>query len=98
MAATCYILYSASMDKYYIGATAYDIDIRIDKHNSAFYGTSKFTSKSKDWELFLSLETLNYTHALKMETYIKKMKSKTYILNLAKYEELRITLYNKTIK
>jgi len=97
MSAACYILYSVSLDKYYIGATAHDIDIRIIKHNSSFYGTSKYTSKTNDWELFLVIETLDYSHALRIEAKIKKMKSKIYILNLNKYEEMRILLYNKTL-
>ena len=96
MSPACYILFSPTLDKFYIGATSTDIDLRIDKHNTAFYGNSKFTSKAKDWELFLSLDASDYQHALRIETKIKKMKSKTYILNLKNYEEMRTLLYNNT--
>ena len=43
-----YILYSPSLDKYYIGSTSMSIDVRIQKHLSNHDG---FTSTAKDWIL-----------------------------------------------
>ena len=42
-----YILFSKSLNKYYIGSTS-DIQERIRKHNSNHKG---FTGKTNDWEL-----------------------------------------------
>jgi len=41
-----YILYSKSIDKYYIGFTSDGIDERLSKHIANHKG---FTSKAKDW-------------------------------------------------
>src|SRR5690606_8826357 len=46
MAATFYILYSARLDRYYIGHTEDDLDHRLRRHLS---GHNDFTGKSKDW-------------------------------------------------
>ena len=43
----CYILYSAKLDKYYIGSTC-DICGRLRRHNSSNRG---FTSTGKPWDL-----------------------------------------------
>jgi putative endonuclease len=49
---------------------------------------NSFTSLAIDWELFYSLDDLNYEQARGIEDHIKKMKSKKYILNLKKYPEI----------
>ncbi|WP_193744459.1 GIY-YIG nuclease family protein, partial [Jejuia pallidilutea] len=38
-----YILYSSSLDKYYVGACHKDLDKRIENHNNGRYGTKSFT-------------------------------------------------------
>jgi putative endonuclease len=43
-----YILYSKSLDKYYIGFTGDSIEVRIFKHLASHKG---FTAKAKDWQL-----------------------------------------------
>ena len=43
-----YIIYSASVNKYYIGHTSDSLDERIRKHNSNHEG---FTGGSGDWNL-----------------------------------------------
>ncbi len=42
----CYILYSKSFNKYYIGATCENLEERLRKHNSNHSG---FTGKTCDW-------------------------------------------------
>ena len=61
---------------------------RKDRHVTAYYGNSKFTSKASDWELFYELECSNRSQAIQIEKYIKKMKSSVYIKNLIKYPEI----------
>jgi putative endonuclease len=88
-----YILYSISLDKYYIGE-ALDFQERIKQHNSGFYD-SAYTKQASDWSLFYSIECLNRLQARKIETHIKKMKSKAYIQNLKKHPEITEKLKNK---
>ena len=83
-----YILHSKTLDKFYIGATRLHPEIRKQRHLLEYYGNSKYTSKSADWELFLEIACESFTQALKIENHIKRMKSRKYILNLAKYPEL----------
>jgi putative endonuclease len=70
--ASCYILHSSSLDKFYIGATRHKTHIRTLKHNSAFYGPS-FTSKVNDWKVLLEIPCSSFEQALKIEKHIKKM-------------------------
>ena len=56
-----------------------------------------FTSKSDDWELFYSINELEYKQARDIEAHIKKMKSKKYILNLKKYAEITKKLVDKFV-
>jgi putative endonuclease len=88
-----YILYSKSLDKYYIGE-AIDLQERIKQHNSGFYDTA-FTKQVSDWVLYYSIECKSRIQARKIETHIKKMKSKTYIQNLVKHSEITKKLKNK---
>ncbi|MEQ9591230.1 MAG: GIY-YIG nuclease family protein [Cyclobacteriaceae bacterium] len=85
--ATCYILYSKTIDQYYIGATQHKVEERISKHNKSFYG-QHFTSKATDWSLYFSISCVSFKQACAIEKHIKRMKSKTYILNLRKYPEM----------
>jgi putative endonuclease len=88
-----YILYSVSLDKYYVGETL-DLDKRIKEHNSSFYAKA-FTKQVTDWKLFYSIECENRSEARNIEAHIKKMKSKTYIQNLKKYSEITKRLKQK---
>ena len=96
MGAACYILYSKRLNKFYIGATHADVNSRLEKHNNSSYGNHRFTSTTNDWEIFLTLEANNYSHAVRMERKIKSMKSKTYLINLKRYPELRQKLILQT--
>jgi len=84
--ATVYILYSSNAGLYYIGSTK-DIDKRLTYHLEKEFPDS-FTSKYSDWVLFLSIDELSITVAKKIESHIKRMKSKTYLENLKVYPEI----------
>ncbi len=90
-----YILYSESLKKYYI-VEALNLGERVEQHNSGFYDNA-YTMQVSDWVLYLFIECKDRAQARKIETHIKKMKSKIYIQNLKKYpeilEKLKIT-YN----
>jgi putative endonuclease len=70
-----YIIYSAKLDRYYVGYTA-DIEVRIVQHNS---GLSSFTSKANDWKLVYKEQYPNREEAHKRELEIKSKKSRKYI-------------------
>ena len=88
----CYILHSASLDRYYVGSTSLEVTDRIDNHLMKYYGTSKFTAKASDWILFFYIECSSFQQASKIEAHIKKMKSTTYIRNLKLYPEMALKL------
>ena len=80
----CYIIYSKSLNRFYIGETS-DFEQRLSFHNLGF---SRFTSKAKDWELFLLIECRDEVMASAIEKHIKSMKSSKYIRNLVKHPEI----------
>ena len=84
-----YILFSAKLNRFYIGSTS-DLDERLEFHRNA--ASHKFTAKAKDWEIFLSFACDSKSQAMAIERHIKKMKSKVYIQNLTKYPEMIVRL------
>ncbi|MCZ2396390.1 MAG: GIY-YIG nuclease family protein [Chitinophagales bacterium] len=83
----CYIIYSQSIDTFYVGITQESIESRVAKHKAGTYGTH-FTSQAKDWELFLLLPCDSVSQCMKIERHIKKMKSRKYYQNLKTYPEI----------
>ena len=74
-----YILFSASLNKYYIGFTGDDISERIRKHNSNHKG---FTGGVGDWKLLYSENYPTKQEALAREREIKSWKSSKRIAQL----------------
>ncbi len=91
-----YILHSKKLGKFYTGATQYDINERISKHNNKTYGNHRFTAKADDWELFLFIPANDYAHAIRMERKIKSMKSAKYIKELKANKQLLKNLIEST--
>jgi len=73
-----YILFSKSLNKYYIGSTS-DIQERIRKHNSNHKG---FTGKTNDWELVYTENFDSIQNARFREKQIKNWKSRIMIEKL----------------
>ena len=92
--AIVYILYSKSVDHYYIGYTTESIEIRIEKHLNNFY-KNKYTKQAKDWELYFHIICQTDYQARNIEKHIKKMKSRKYITDLTQYPEIAISLLKK---
>jgi putative endonuclease len=95
MMAYCYILYSPTINRFYVGSTELEPEQRLELHNIQYYGDKKFTARANDWALFLEIQCNSVQQARKIESHIKRMKSKTYIKNLKKYPELREKLIAK---
>lgn len=78
-----YILFSDSINKYYIGYSK-DPWIRLKYHNSN--ETDKYTGKGKPWNLCAVFLAENKTTAISCERFIKKQKSKMLIEKLCNPE------------
>ncbi|MDY7394771.1 GIY-YIG nuclease family protein [Aureibaculum sp. 2210JD6-5] len=72
-----YIIFSSSVDKYYIGET-YDLNVRLSRHNAHTYKNS-FSKIASDWEYCLTMECQSKQDAVFLEKFIKRMKSKKFI-------------------
>ncbi len=73
-----YILYSKSIDRYYIGQTS-DITERLVRHNNS---PTRFTARASDWQIVYTEEFTTRSEAVKREMQIKRMKSRKFIENL----------------
>jgi len=77
-----YILYSQSLDKYYIGHTN-DLCRRFYEHN---LGKEKFTRKGIPWDLRISKEFNTKTDAYSEERRLKKCKNRKYLENYINFQ------------
>ena len=73
-----YIIYSAILDRYYIGSTS-DIAGRLRRHNSSHKG---FTAMSQDWSVVYSEMFETKSDAIRREREIKSWKSRVLIERL----------------
>lgn len=73
-----YILYSAEMDRYYVGYAS-NIEDRMQKHLSNHNG---YTSKAKDWVIVYKENFDTKAEAYKRERQIKSWKSRKKIEEL----------------
>ena len=93
----CYIIFSKTINRYYIGYTS-DIEERLLLHNQRHFGGRSYTFKASDWDLFLLIPCNTISEAMFLESKIKKMKSRKYIENLKKYPEMVEKLLNEIPK
>jgi putative endonuclease len=70
-----YILYSSSLDKYYIGHTE-NLSDRLFRHTNS---GSKSTKKANDWVIYYTEEFESRQDAVRRELDIKNKKSRKYI-------------------
>ena len=76
-----YILYSKSLDKFYVGSSDDPVK-RLTKHLNEHSG---FTAKAKDWYIVYYQMFDSKTLALQREKQIKAWKSRKLILKLIDY-------------
>ncbi len=81
-----YILFSEKLNRFYVGYTS-DLDIRLQFHKQKDQ-SRKFTYNADDWTVFFTLVCRSEPQAIAIEKHIKKMKSATYIRNLAIHPEI----------
>ena len=75
-----YIIFSAFLDRYYVGSTA-NIEDRLFRHKNS---GSKSTKSASDWELVYSEEFDTRSEAVMREREIKGKKSRKYLEALIK--------------
>jgi putative endonuclease len=73
---TFYILYSATLNKYYVGFTGDDLQQRLRRHNSNHKG---FTGRTADWKIVYTDSYTNEAECRKRELEVKKWKSRKLI-------------------
>lgn len=73
---TFYILYSKTIDKYYVGYTCEAISERLRKHNTNHKG---FTGKVEDWQVVYFEEYETKSAAYEREQQVIKWKSRRRI-------------------
>ena len=71
-----YILYSAALDKYYVGHTCTNVEERLRKHLSDHKG---FTAKAKDWVVKYCEAFDTKSAAAARERQVKNWKSRKRI-------------------
>jgi len=89
----CYILYSPTLDKFYIGETE-NLEERLIQHNTGIHEVA-YTKQVSDWELYHEIICQSRSQVRAIERHIKQMKSKIYIKNLRRYPEMSKKLLNK---
>ena len=75
MEASTYILFSPSINRFYIGATS-NLEARIIKHNA---GYEKFTRKGTPWTLIWPTSKPSKNHAMILEYKLKNLNRKRLI-------------------
>ena len=88
-----YILYSNSVNKFYIGETS-DVSFRLNLHKTHEFKGS-FTKIATDWEIKLTFENSEKSNILFLEKFIKKMKSKVFIQKIIENPEILNDILSK---
>lgn len=89
-----YILFSSKLNKFYIGATSLNPELRLQEHNQIKFPDA-YTRKGIPWEMFFVIECKSFNQAKAIEIHIKKMKSTRYLQNLKRYPEISENLLLK---
>ena len=71
-----YIIYSEAANRFYVGETAFP-ESRLVEHNSGKYVHAS-TKVAKDWRVRLLIGCQTRSDAMKVEKYIKSMKSRKF--------------------
>ncbi|MCG9898906.1 MAG: GIY-YIG nuclease family protein [Hydrotalea sp.] len=78
MSFTVYIIYSAAVDRLYVGQTS-NLQDRLYRHN---HSGSKSTKKANDWRVVYTEVFETRTEAIARENAIKRKKSREYMQKL----------------
>lgn len=76
---TVYILYSSTIDRFYIGYTSMSLPERLGKHNTNHKG---FTGQTNDWAIRWAEPFDDKTQAIRKEKQIKRRGAKRFLESL----------------
>ena len=93
MTHSLYILYSTSIDSYYVGESD-NAETRLTLHNKHHYKKA-FTKAASDWEIVLNFRCDSKENALFLERFIKRMKSKNFILKIINNQAILTDILNR---
>ncbi|WP_179004822.1 GIY-YIG nuclease family protein [Winogradskyella forsetii] len=88
-----YIIYSKSLDKFYTGESA-SVELRLILHNNHHFKKA-FTNAAIDWEIVLNYSCKTKNDAVYLERFVKRMKSKKFILKLVNDNDILTDILNK---
>lgn len=71
-----YILFSQSINRFYIGYSG-DVTKRVKQHNENT--SDKYTGRAKDWVIKAVFKTPTKSDAIVLERFLKKQKSSVFI-------------------
>ncbi|MBW1295469.1 GIY-YIG nuclease family protein [Aquimarina litoralis] len=91
-----YILYSPTIDRFYIGETT-NLHQRVIDHNNHKYQRG-FTKAAKDWSIKLYKICESKQQAMFLEKFIKRMKSKKFILKVIENPSILDDIIDKNKK
>ncbi|MDF2380637.1 GIY-YIG nuclease family protein [Nostoc ellipsosporum NOK] len=89
----CIFSFSEKLQKFYIGTTD-DVDKRLLEHNTGKYKTA-FSVKGMPWTLFMNISCRSSKQAYKLEAFIKRMKSASFIRRLKSNPEIISSVLEK---
>ena len=93
MAHFLYIIYSKSIDKFYVGEST-DVDFRLNQHNNHHFKMN-FTKAANDWTIKLQFRCDSRNKAIFLESFIKRMKSRKFIEKLINKPEILNDILSK---
>ncbi|WP_035463813.1 GIY-YIG nuclease family protein [Algoriphagus vanfongensis] len=88
-----YILYSSSIDTFYIGQTN-NLSERLKQHKNKLVGRA-FTKRATDWEIYHSISCSTRNQAILIERHLKRARRRKYLEDLKKYPEIALSLLKK---
>ena len=92
MSCFVYILQSKKTKGYYVGQSE-NVNSRLIQHNAE--DNTHFTFRDRPWKLMVELECKDRNKAMKLESFIKKQKSKVFIEKVISSIEVQQSLIQK---
>jgi putative endonuclease len=91
-----YIIYSAELNKYYLGETS-NLESRIIYHNEKT-GSKGFSKSANDWEYVLQYKCESKLIAQKLERFVKSQKSRHFNLRIIEDTEILTNIIETKLK
>lgn len=88
-----YIIYSQKLDKFYVGESQ-NVEQRLFLHNTHSFKKA-YTKAANDWKIKLSFECNCRKDAIIIEKFIKKMKSRNFIVKVINQPQILNDILSK---